>query len=550
MAVIEQMDGILFEKLIVNGAKNLKLNINKINDLNVFPVPDGDTGSNMYMTLKGGIDFIEEESSNSINNKVRALADGMMLNARGNSGVILSQIFNGFALGLKDFTEIDVTKLNVAFFSAVKQAYSSVTKPVEGTILTVIREAYEESLKENLCVNDISSYMNCFAMKMEKSLNNTPNLLEVLKEANVVDSGGAGLLCIIEGMRDFLNGKEITDVEIVSESNNSNKIDFSKFNENSIMKYGYCTELLLQLQKIKIDIDTFDVSLITNYLSTFGDSIAVFRTGSIVKIHIHTMTPSKVLEYCQQFGEFLTIKIENMTLQHNDKIVEMKPKKKYGIVAVGSGAGLIETFKEMGVDVVIDGGQTNNPSTKSFIDAFEEVCAENIFVFPNNSNIIMTANEAKELYLSSNQNINIFIINTKNIGEGYSALCVFDRDLDSPVELEKILIETIGNVVTGQISKSIRNAVINHVSINKDDYIGFSSKTMISSNQCRTETYYDLVESLGIKNKSFVINITGKDVNIKEQLQIEKYLKEKYPFIEIFNIDGGQEIYDYVIILQ
>ena len=234
------------------------------------------------------------------------------------------------------------------------------------------------------------------------------------------------------------------------------------------------------------------------------------------------MTPSKVLEYCQQFGEFLTIKIENMTLQHNDKIVEMKPKKKYGIIAVGSGAGLIETFKEMGVDVVIDGGQTNNPSTKSFIDAFEEICAENIFVFPNNSNIIMTANEAKELYLSSNQNINIFIINTKNIGEGYSALCVFDRDLDSPVELEKILIETIGNVVTGQISKSIRNAVINHVSINKDDYIGFSSKTMISSNQCRTETYYDLVESLGIKNKSFVINITGKDVNIKEQLQIEK----------------------------
>lgn len=549
MNVIKELDGSLFGKLIIGGALNLKANMKEVNDLNVFPIPDGDTGSNMYMTINGGVDYIKQVQTNDIFSKARALADGMMLNARGNSGVILSQIFNGLANGLKNVNTANIINLCEAFKEAVRQAYSSVVKPVEGTILTVIREATEFINNNKFKYESINSLFEDLIIEMENSLNRTPELLDILKEAGVIDSGGAGLLYIFKGMYDVINGKNISYEETDKlESSKSSKVDFSKFTADSIMEYGYCTEFLLQLQNSKVDIENFDVNRIIEYLSTIGDSIVVFMTGSVVKVHVHSFVPYKALEFCQQFGEFLTIKVENMTLQHNETVKKINKgqKKKYAVVTVATGKGLIETFNEMGVDEVIDGGQGHNPSTRTFIEAFDKVNAENIFVLPNNSNIILTANEAKELYKDSE----IFVINTKDLGQGYAALSVLDYSIGNPIEIANVLDEAKENAVTGMITKSVRDANINHVNIKEGDYIGFSNKEMYSSNSSKIDTFIELIEKLNVKNKDFLINVCGKDVKEVEKLQIEKLLKEKYPRLEVYNIDGLQDVYDFIIILE
>ena len=441
MGNFNTIDGELFEKLVIGGALNLKANIQEVNDLNVFPIPDGDTGDNMFMTINGGLSFLKNEKDNSISSKAEALANGMMLNARGNSGVILSQLFNGLAKGLKDVKSADVCQFCKALMQAAAQAYSAVVEPVEGTILTVAREAaeYVEAHKEeNNSINEvIENYVN----EMKKSLERTPDLLYTLKEAGVIDSGGAGLLYIVKGFNEVLEGKEIKDSDI---SDSTNQIDFSKFNENSEMKFGYCTEFLLQLQNIKVDIENFDVKVIIDYLETIGDSIVCYKTGSIVKIHVHTLTPYKALEYVHQFGEYLTVKIENMTLQHNDVVEKKKSKrnsvrKKYAVVTVATGQGLIDTFYEFGVDEVIDGGQGKNPSTKRFLEAFDNVNADYIYVLPNNSNIIMTANEARDLYKESK----VYVINTKDFGQAYSALSMLDFGCDDPEEIANNLMESM-----------------------------------------------------------------------------------------------------------
>lgn len=548
MGNFNTIDGELFEKLVIGGALNLKANIQEVNDLNVFPIPDGDTGDNMFMTINGGLSFLKNEKDNSLSSKAEALANGMMLNARGNSGVILSQLFNGLAKGLKDVECADVYQFCEALKQAAVQAYSAVVEPVEGTILTVAREAaeYVEAHKEeNNSINEvIENYVN----EMKRSLERTPDLLYTLKEAGVIDSGGAGLLYIVKGFNEVLEGKEIKDSDI---SNSTNQIDFSKFNEDSVMKFGYCTEFLLQLQNIKVDIENFDVKVIIEYLETIGDSIVCYKTGSIVKIHVHTLTPYKALEYVHQFGEYLTVKIENMTLQHNDVVEKKKSKrnnvrKKYAVVTVATGQGLIDTFYEFGVDEVIDGGQGKNPSTKRFLEAFDNVNADYIYVLPNNSNIIMTANEARDLYKESK----VYVINTKDFGQAYSALSMLDFGCDDPEEIANNLMESMQDVVTGMITKSIRDANIDHIDILEGDYIGFSDKTMYTSNKNKLDTYFDLIDKLDIRNKQFLINVYGNDVSLEEKEEIRKKLKSQAPTIEFYEIDGGQEVYDFIIILE
>ena len=549
MGNFNTIDGKLFEKLVIGGALNLKANIQEVNDLNVFPIPDGDTGDNMFMTINGGLSFLKNEENKSLSSKAEALANGMMLNARGNSGVILSQLFNGLAKGLKDVECASAHQFANALMAAAEQAYSAVVEPVEGTILTVAREAaeYVEAHKdENNTINDvIEAYVN----EMKKSLDHTPDLLYTLKEAGVIDSGGAGLLYIAKGFNEVLEGKEIKDSDI--NINNTNQIDLSKFNENSVMEYGYCTEFLLQLQNIKVDVENFDVKQITDYLETIGDSIVCYKTGSVVKIHVHTLTPYKALEFVHQFGEYLTVKIENMTLQHNDVVEKKKSKrnnirKKYAVVTVATGKGLIDTFYEFGVDEVIDGGQGKNPSTKRFLEAFENVNADYIYVLPNNSNIIMTANEARDLYEDSK----VFVINTKDFGQAYAALSMLDFGCDEPEEIADSLTASMQDVVTGMITKSIRDANIDNVNILEGDYIGFSDKTMYTSNKDKLATYYDLIEKLDIKNKMFLINVYGSDVSKEEKEEIKKRLQSEYPNIEFYEIDGGQEVYDFIIILE
>ena len=545
---MELIDGKLFERMVLGGLHNLHSNVQIVNDLNVFPIPDGDTGENMYSTFKSGVDELINDKCESISDKANLLARGMLLGARGNSGVILSQLFYGLSLGLKGMDVVDVHDFLVAMKNGVECAYSSVSCPVEGTILTVARESVESVTKLNL--DELDDFLSSLLKEMKLSLERTPLLLNVLKEAGVIDSGGAGLLYIVEGFYKSLTEEVELDVNV---SEDKKSIDFSKFDENSVMEFGYCTEALVRLQRCKCDIENFNVDELVIFLESIGDSVVAFKTGSIVKLHVHTLTPWKVLARCQEFGEFLTTKIENMTLQHNELVKKdeaaikvKKARRKYAVIVCASGAGIIEMFKDIGADYVVVGGQTDNPSADDFMKAFDEVNADYVFVLPNNSNIILAANQAKEMYKDSD----IRVIETKNIGEGYSALSMLDYSSDDVDVIEELLRDSFKDVVTGMISKSIRDVTINEVSLHRDWYMGFTGKTMLVSCQEKLDTAECLLDKLNIKDKNFLIAIYGKDVTLEQRDCFREIVYENYGNVEFYEIDGKQEIYDFILIAE
>ena len=549
------IDSEAFGKLASSGAAGLKAKKQEVNDLNVFPIPDGDTGDNMYMTINGGVNYLKSGNSGSVGAEAQNLAKGMLLNARGNSGVILSQFFAGLASGLEGIEKATVSDFGRALTSGVRQAYSAVVQPVEGTVLTVAREAVDYAVSritDDTTVADL--FTDCVA-EMKRSLERTPTLLEVLAEAGVVDSGGAGLLAIFEGMLGASQGRAV-DAAPDESTGGSAIIDFSNFNENSTMTFGYCTEFLLQLQNSKVDAESFDVQVIIDYLSTVGDSIVAVKTGTVVKIHVHTMTPYKVLEFCHSFGEYLTVKIENMTLQHSEtgenfatnkqKKKKKRPHKEFALVTVAIGKGLVETFSELGADIVIDGGQGKNPSIENFIDAFDEVNADHIFVLPNNSNIIMAANQAKELFEGSD----IHIIETKNFGEAYSILSMLDYSSKNAEQIASDMREYMKASVTGMITSSIRSVTLDGIDVKEGEYIGFTNKTMLASTPDKIETFKLLTEKLDAKNKEFMIVFMGEDVTKCERAAVEALASEQYKNLEFYALDGGQEVYDFIIILE
>lgn len=547
----KKIDGALFEKIVTYGASNLKANIKSVNDLNVFPIPDGDTGDNMYMTIKGGLGGLKGVEENSVHAKAQALANGMLLNARGNSGVILSQFFAGVANGLES-DECDLFTFANALNLGVKQAYSSVMQPVEGTILTVAREAAEYVNSHVDKNTTLGEFIRDYITEMKRSLERTPDLLPALKEAGVIDSGGEGLLCIAQGMQSAIEGREIGEVAVTEDVKD---VDFSKFNEDSQMVFGYCTEFLLQLQNSKVDAKNFDIKPIVDYLSGIGDSLVAFKTGTVVKIHVHTMTPSKVLEFCQQYGEFLTLKIENMTLQHNETSEDFATKKKvkkqkkhteFALVTVGNGEGLIKAFEDLGADVVIDGGQGKNPSIERFIEAFDQANADNIFVLPNNSNIIMAAKQAKELYDKSN----VFVIETKNFGQAYSVLSMLDYGSGDAKAIADGMSEDMQSVVTGMVTTAIRDANIDGVDIRCGEYIGFVDKKMLCSTPDKIQTFKDLCQKLKIEENNFFIAVFGKDVSDSEKQTVIEYVEGQYPDVEFYQLEGGQDVYDFIMILE
>ena len=550
----------LFTELAESGAACLKTNKKTVNDLNVFPIPDGDTGDNMYMTLQGGISYLKDESESSLSAKSEALANGMILNARGNSGVILSQFFSGIAKGLSGISEANTKVFAEALAKGVSQAYSAVVTPVEGTVLTVAREATEYALshlKENCSLKD---FLRQYVEQLKLSLDRTPELLEVLADAGVVDSGGAGLLVIFEGMLAAMEGKGYELSDEGADAPAAKALDFSKFDENSVMTFGYCTELLLRLQTSKVENPKeFDIGIIIDYLSTIGDSIAAFLTGTIVKIHVHTLTPYKVLEFCQRFGEFLTIKIENMTLQHNetdesfalnkkteDSFKKKRPRRPFALVTVGSGKGLSDTFLEFGADFVIDGGQTKNPSVEDFIHAFDEVNADDIFVLPNNSNIILAAKGAKEIYSESR----IHVIETKSFGEAYSILSMLDYSSADAEAIADEMRENMKSSVTGMVTTSIRTVSLDGVDIEEGDFIGFSGKTMLVSEKTPLEAFEGLSHKLCADERDFMIVFFGDNMTDADMKAAEEFVKSEYPSIEYYPVHGCGEVYNYVVILE
>ena len=546
---MELLDSNKYYYMLMSGLRNLKLHEEEVNSLNVFPIPDGDTGKNMRMTLEGGINNISD-SSEDISLMSKELGRGMLMSARGNSGVILSQFFAGMENGFKGETLPTLDNIKQAFSEGVKKAYNAVINPVEGTILTVVREASEKT--NTLKLNSIEEFFNEWLNSAKLSLANTTNLLKELKEANVIDSGGQGIVYIVEGMYEALLGKEIKDESLIS---NETEINPNLFQSNMTIRFGYCTEVLVRLQDSKCDIENFSADTFIEYLKTIGDSIVCFKDGSIIKVHVHTLTPYKVLEFAQKYGEFLKVKIENMDLQNEAKkeldlnnIKEIKRNKKrvkYASVAVASGSGVKDAFESFGVDYVIDGGQTENPSSEDFVEAFKTVNADNIFVFPNNSNIILAANNAKDLYKDSN----IIIIPTKNIGQGYASLSMIDYSSDDLKEIEENFIECINEVDTILISRAIRDAFLNNVSIKAGDFIAISKGEVVSSESDVIKTIESAINRVDISGRSMSNIIVGKSGISDKAEEIKEILTKKY-MLETESSYGGQDVYDYILVIE
>ncbi len=542
------LDGEMFATMLRGGAAQLRANAKEVNDLNVFPVPDGDTGDNMSMTIDGGVAALEGLHSTDLAEVTKTLSRGMLLGARGNSGVILSQFFAGMTKGFAKFKRANAVSVAKAMQEGVKQAYASVITPIEGTILTVVREAVEYIASRTNESTTITALFSDLIKEMYASLQRTPDLLVALKEANVVDSGGAGLVYIMEGCLKILKGEEITEsapIQLVS----SSTVDLSAFTADSEMVYGYCTELLLQLMNSRVEPEEFDVKIISDYLQTIGDSIVCFKTESIVKLHVHTMTPDKVLEFCRQFGEFLTVKIENMNVQHSEVITDSQtahPMKDYGTVAVAIGDGVEELFKTLGVDAVVHGGQTQNPSANDFLEAFKKVNARNIFVFPNNGNIIMAAKQAGELYDQGD----VYVIESKDLGQGYAAISALNFTSDDPEQIAKTLKESMNSVSTGQISPAVRDADINGIHIKKDDFIGFVGKTMKVSCKEKLDAAKELIKAMWNEDICMVTAFIGLDADKSEVDALEAWICEEYPDLEFYSVNGGQNVYPFIFVAE
>ena len=546
--MIQTIDGVLYLNMLRGGAQNLNRFRTAVNDLNVFPIPDGDTGDNMFMTVNAGAVKAEENASISVT--ADSAAREMLMGARGNSGVILSRIFAGMAKGMMNADRLDTTGFIKAMRTGVKESYSAVSTPVEGTILTVYREGVEKV--EETRPQAFEELFELLLNELKESLERTPDLLDVLKEAGVVDSGGAGLLYIVQGMKEALSGVRIDALGLDGAAQHT-QFDLNAFTEDSELEFGYCTEFLLRLQNSKVDIDHFDIDGFTALLNSVGDSVVCFKEDSIVKVHVHTKHPGDILNHCQLYGEFLTTKIENMTLQHNGshgmqelKLKKRKPQKPYGIVTVASGDGLKELFVSLGCDVVVDGGQSMNPSAEDLIKAFDQCSAETIYVFPNNSNIVLTAQQAAQLY----DNADVRIVRTKTIGEGYSAISMFDPSVGDADAVTDALNELIGGVVTGMVSRASRDKSGGAVEVVKDDYIGFVGDDIYVDEPSAEDAMIALCDKLGAGNYDILLILAGEEPSAENARQMVDTLTAKYTRSEVIMVNGDQPIYDYILILE
>lgn len=551
------MDGLLFANMIRGGAASLSEHRKLVNDLNVFPIPDGDTGDNMYMTISSGVDAIGHAPPAAVADTAKTVAHGMLLGARGNSGVILSRIFAGISQGLEGVERANVSALGRAFESGVSEAYGAVSVPVEGTILTVYKDAVRYACDRIGDGSTFESYFEDFLDELRRSLERTPELLDVLKQAGVVDSGGAGFLYVAEGMRQALEGVSFhaeTDAPAKAA-----KVDLSAFTEDSTLDFGYCTEFLLRLQRSKVDLDHFDAGVIREYLESVGESVVCFREGTVVKAHVHTKTPGDILNHCQRYGEYLTLKIENMSLQHNEQVEKApesaagsyipaasKPKKPYGIVTVAAGEGLKSIFYDLGCDVVVDGGQSMNPSAQDFIDAFRTIPSRTILVYPNNSNILMTAQQAAKLY----DRAEVRIVPSRTIGEGYAAISQLNT---ASGDTEAILAEqneAVAAVVTGLVSQAIRDTEKNGVQVKTGDYIGFVGDTVYADAPVRADAAAKLAKVLELEKYDVMLLLCGRDVPEDEASALCQTLEGMSPLTEIISLRGDQPIYDYIMIFE
>lgn len=542
---IAKIDAHLFKKMIINGAINLKNHQAEVDKLNVFPVPDGDTGTNMSMTMMSGVSEINALNTDSIRDITKSLSRGLLMGARGNSGVILSQFFRGVYLEIKDneYTEINVNIMIDCLIRGYKVAYKSVMQPVEGTILTVVREAGESLDKERENIDSFETLFSIYEKTAKESLARTPELLPVLKEAGVVDSGATGFIKVLEGMVFALNGKMLESAEPVSYS--VQKLEGNGTEETEI-KFGYCTEFIVRLN----DPENFEESDLRGPFSLLGDSLVLVVDEDLCKVHVHSNRPGRVLEIAQTFGEFVKIKVENMRLQHSELISEAEEQtpsgpKKMGIIVVCFGDGIKSTFLELGADYIIDGGQTMNPPTEEFVEAIQNVNAKNVLIIPNNSNVILAAEQAAKLV----EEVNVKVIKAKTVPQGYSAIMSFDANYDLDTNYTEMS-EALQNVGTGEVTYAVRDTELNGVKISVGDFIGISNNNIIVSTKDRLDASIALIEDLVDDDTAIVTVFCGVDADSNEVLAIESKVLEMNSDAEVEIIEGNQEIYSYIIAVE
>ena len=531
------LNGQSLKTILISGSNNLYNHYPEVDALNVFPVPDGDTGMNMNLTLTSGSKEISNRSDESAYEIAKAFSRGLLMGARGNSGVITSQIFRGFSKGLTDIEEADALAFSAAMQKGVEVAYKAVVNPVEGTILTVIRESSQflaDNVKEGM---SIEKCLDLMLQEARESLKRTPELLPVLKEAGVIDSGGAGLIRILEGMRiaaggDFVERSQATATEEASTD--------SEEGED-----GYLLEFILKLLKDK---KPFNENRFSNILSTHGNDLVVNVNEGNVKVHIRVLNPGDILNYAQQYGEFVKLRLLNLKEGESDEpleiVEEVKEKTEYAMIGVSAGQGIEDFFKEIGISVVVKGGQTMNPSSEDFVSAIKKANAHNVFIFPNNSNIVMAASQASEMV--EDADTNVYVIPSKTIPQGISSAIMFNPEAD-PEENFRCMKAALKNVKSGEVTFSIRDTEMNGLKVKKDDFIGIYEKEIVVDNPDKVETLMVLLDKMIDDESSIITILVGQDVNEELMNEVAQKINEKYSDLDLDIRKGDQPVYSFLI---
>lgn len=556
---VTTINGNQFQLMVQAGANRLNQNAEYVNSLNVFPVPDGDTGTNMNLSMTSGAKAVTDSVSEHVGELAGALAKGLLMGARGNSGVILSQLFRGFSKQIPDEETLSADKFAKAFSHGVETAYKAVMKPVEGTILTVAREAARRGEQAAAQTDDCIEVMEAVVTGAKVALEKTPDLLPVLKEVGVVDSGGQGLLFIYEGFLEALTGK-VTETSVyqpsAAEMDEMVKAEHHRSVQGQLatedIKFGYCTEIMVRIGEGPTVSQPFDYETFRNYLNNLGDSLLVVADDEIIKVHVHTEYPGEVLNYGQKFGSLIKIKVDNMRLQH-ETILEKDAKEEpavqkerlpYGIIAIAAGEGVQELFRSLGVNHIINGGQTMNPSTEDILKAIKEVNAEQVFVLPNNKNIFMAAEQAAEV-----SEIPVAVIPTKTIPQGLTALLGFDPQA-SLADNQTSMTNLIEDVVSGQVTTAVRDTVIDDVTIHKDDFLGIIDGKITVSKADRFESALETLKQMLNDDSEIITILIGESGSQKEADQLAKALLAINDDLEIEIHEGNQPVYPYLFAVE
>lgn len=542
------IDGNTYAKMLLGGAARLLANVVEVNDLNVFPVADGDTGTNMAKTMDGGLAEIANMDISSISSLTRAFAKGILLSARGNSGVILSQIFAGIGEGMQGVDLSTATDLARAYQSGIKKAYAAVQNPTEGTILTVFRESVEYAASAVDATSSVEDFFLAHIEEARRSLARTKELLPALAEADVIDSGGAGYLYIAEGMYSVLLGGEVQENYAPMAQSSGTTLDIDRFKRDSVLEFGYCTEFLLRLTDAKCDPDLFEVSsLILELEAIGGESIVAYKDGDIVKAHVHVFEPGAVLNLAQRYGEFLTVKIENMSLGHSSAVEKKaEVKKSLSTIAVAQGEGMAAIFLELGADRIVSGGETCNPSTEEFIDAFGKCNSESIIVFPNNKNVILAAKQAAELYTDSR----VYVVESKNMMQGYAALSVITPGIFDVEALVRSAERAAGDVVSIEITAAVRDATADGHNIHKGEYMAIVDGEIADTAESAEEAVLCALEAADCFLCEIITVFVGSSVSDEARISLSETLASLYPDHSVMFYIGGQDVYDYMLSLE